>query len=136
MYQDLPRGRKFPKSKRFPYPAFLFLCSYPRLECKDTQIRREEGEERKEGRMDGGGNSIFIWKSGQALPRSGRIREIPFSLPSTLCSDGCNNGIQIISCHFSTFNTCAWRWEDMTLNILHSVRLGLVAILYECRQVV
>ena len=51
-YQDLPRGRKFPKSKRFPYPAFLFLCSYPRLECKDTQIRREEGEERKEGWME------------------------------------------------------------------------------------
>ena len=70
MYQDLPRGRKFPKSKRFPYPAFLFLCSYPRLECKDTQIRRE-GEERKDGLRRKFNFHMEIW-SGSPSKRKDR----------------------------------------------------------------
>ena len=48
-----------------PSSLFFFLQSYPRLECKDTQIRGKGKKERMDGWMDGG-NSIFIWKSGQA----------------------------------------------------------------------
>ena len=56
---------------RFPYSLFFLssysfyflLLSYPRLECKDTQIRGK-GKNGRKGRTDGG-NSIFIWKSGQ-----------------------------------------------------------------------